>query len=138
MNVIVTELPEETQWKLEVIQSLLKPCDRTSYGQKLKEAAAKLDVSVRTVQRLVKKWEENGLVGYVVLVMRKHLVTGLNGSLRKRGDAIAIICGYYPSVLNVVRGLRFRHYGNMECAIAVDCRLGKWRNIKKQFDSSII
>ncbi|MDH6080408.1 hypothetical protein [Umezakia ovalisporum] len=32
---IVTELPEETQWKLEVIQSLLKPCDRTSYGQKL-------------------------------------------------------------------------------------------------------
>jgi putative transposase len=36
---------------------LLEPCDRATYGQKLKEAAEKLDVSVRTVQRLVKKWE---------------------------------------------------------------------------------
>jgi len=63
-NVIVTELSDEAQLKLEVIQSLLKPCDRTTYGQKLKEAAEKLGVSVRTVQRLVKKWEEDGLVGF--------------------------------------------------------------------------
>ncbi|MBD2495472.1 Mu transposase C-terminal domain-containing protein [Nostoc sp. FACHB-280] len=63
-NVIVTELSEEAQLKLEVIQSLLEPCDRTTYGQKLKEAAEKLGVSVRTVQRLVKKWEEDGLVGF--------------------------------------------------------------------------
>ncbi|WP_318781263.1 helix-turn-helix domain-containing protein [Amazonocrinis nigriterrae] len=61
---IVTELSEEAQLKLEVIQSLLEPCDRTTYGQKLKEAAEKLGVTVRTVQRLVKKWEENGLVGF--------------------------------------------------------------------------
>ncbi|WP_242054691.1 helix-turn-helix domain-containing protein [Nostoc sp. FACHB-190] len=63
-NVIVTELSEEAQLKLEVIQSLLEPCDRTTYGQKLKEAAEKLGVTVRTVQRLVKKWEEDGLVGF--------------------------------------------------------------------------
>jgi len=62
-NVIATELSEEAQLKLEVLQSLLEPCDRTTYGQKLKEAAEKLAVSVRTVQRLVKKWEQDGLVG---------------------------------------------------------------------------
>ncbi|MBD2139644.1 Mu transposase C-terminal domain-containing protein [Anabaena sp. FACHB-1237] len=62
-NVIATELSEEAQLKLEVIQSLLEPCDRTTYGQKLKAAAEKLAVSVRTVQRLVKKWEQDGLVG---------------------------------------------------------------------------
>ena len=35
--------------------------DRKSYGKKLKEAAEKLGKSKRTVQRLVKKWEEEGL-----------------------------------------------------------------------------
>ncbi len=62
-NVIATQLSEEAQVKLEVIQSLLEPCDRTTYGQKLREAAEKLGVSLRTVQRLVKKWEQDGLVG---------------------------------------------------------------------------
>ncbi|MBW4607732.1 MAG: Mu transposase C-terminal domain-containing protein [Hassallia sp. WJT32-NPBG1] len=62
-NVIVTQLSDEAQHKLEVLQSLLEPCDRASYGQKLKEAAEKLGVSLRTVQRLVKKWEQDGIVG---------------------------------------------------------------------------
>jgi len=62
-NAIAADLSAEAQLKLEVIQSLLEPCDRTTYGQKLKEAAEKLGVSVRTVQRLVKKWEQDGLVG---------------------------------------------------------------------------
>lgn len=62
-NVIACQLSQEAQLKLEVIQSLLEKCDRTTYGQKLKEAAEKLGVSVRTVQRLVKKWEQDGIVG---------------------------------------------------------------------------
>ncbi|NDJ24444.1 AAA family ATPase [Nostoc sp. B(2019)] len=62
-NVIVTKLSEEAQLKLEVIQSLMEPCDRTTYGQKLREAAEELGVSLRTVQRLVKNWEQDGLVG---------------------------------------------------------------------------
>ncbi len=37
--------------------------DRASYGKRLKEAAEKLGKSKRTVQRLVKKWEESGLAG---------------------------------------------------------------------------
>ncbi|MFB2837468.1 helix-turn-helix domain-containing protein [Floridanema evergladense] len=62
---IATELDQEAQLKVEVIQSLLEPCDRITYGHKLREAAQKLGVNVRTVQRLVKKWEQEGLAGIV-------------------------------------------------------------------------
>ncbi|MEH2419869.1 MAG: helix-turn-helix domain-containing protein [Nostoc sp.] len=44
-----------------MIQQLLEPCDRITYGQRQREVAAKLGKSVRTVRRLVKKWEEEGL-----------------------------------------------------------------------------
>jgi putative transposase len=64
-NLIVTELDEEAQFKVEVIQTLLEPCDRATYGQKLRDAAEKLGVSVRSVQRLVKRWEQEGLAGIV-------------------------------------------------------------------------
>jgi transposase-like protein len=60
---IVTELSDEGELKLEIIQSLLEPCDRDTYGQRLKDAAKKLGKSVRTVQRLVKQWEKEGLAG---------------------------------------------------------------------------
>ncbi len=64
-NVIVTNLSEEAQLKLEVLKSLIEPCDRITYGQKLQEAAGNLGVSVRTVQRLVKKWEQDGVAGLI-------------------------------------------------------------------------
>ncbi|NJL41948.1 MAG: DDE-type integrase/transposase/recombinase [Leptolyngbyaceae cyanobacterium SM1_4_3] len=54
-------IDEAGQLKLKVIQSLLEPCDRATYGQKLRDAAEKLGVSVRSVQRLVKRWEQEGL-----------------------------------------------------------------------------
>ncbi|MBE9227253.1 Mu transposase C-terminal domain-containing protein [Phormidium sp. LEGE 05292] len=60
-NVIVTELSEQAKLKMEVIQSLISACDRKTYGQKLKEAAQKLGKTVRTVQRMVKKYQEEGL-----------------------------------------------------------------------------
>ena len=60
-NEVISELDREAQLKLEVIQTLLEPCDRATYGIRLKEAAEKLGKSKRTVQRLVKKWEEGGL-----------------------------------------------------------------------------
>ena len=62
-NVIISDLDEAAQRKLEVIQKLIEPCDRVTYGQKLREAAEKLGVSVRQVQRLVKRWEQEGLTG---------------------------------------------------------------------------
>ncbi|MEH2013836.1 Mu transposase C-terminal domain-containing protein [Nostoc sp.] len=62
-NVIVSKLSDEALLKIEVIQSLLENSDRTTYTQKLKEAAEKLGKSVRTVRRLVDKWEQEGLAG---------------------------------------------------------------------------
>jgi len=64
-QVIVNQLDNEAQRKLEIIQSLIEPCDRATYGEKLREAAEKLDVSVRSVQRLVKRWQQEGVVGIV-------------------------------------------------------------------------
>ena len=58
---IVTELSDEAKLKQEVIQSLMEPCDRRTYGPRQTEAAQKLGVSVRTVRRLLAKWEQEGL-----------------------------------------------------------------------------
>lgn len=58
---IVTEFSEEARRRQEVIKSLLEPCDRATYGLRQREAAEKLGKSVRTVRRLVKQWEEEGL-----------------------------------------------------------------------------
>ena len=60
-NVIASEVSGEAQLKLEIIQSLLEPCDRSTYGQRLKDGAEKLGISVRSVQRLFKKYQEQGL-----------------------------------------------------------------------------
>ena len=60
-NKIVTELSDEARLKMQVIQSLLSASDRKTYGQRLQEGAAKLGKTVRTVQRLVKKYQEQGL-----------------------------------------------------------------------------
>lgn len=58
---IVTELSADDRHLLDMIEQLLEPCDRITYGQRQREVAAKLGKSVRTVRRLVKKWEEEGL-----------------------------------------------------------------------------
>ena len=65
-NEIVTQLSYEERRVLEVIQGLLEPCDRKTYGERQREAAAKLGKSVRTVRRLVKKCEEQGLAAFKI------------------------------------------------------------------------
>jgi putative transposase len=60
-NVIPSQLPSSAKDKFEVIQSLLEPCDRVTYGQRLKEGAQKLGISVRSLQRLFKKYQKEGL-----------------------------------------------------------------------------
>lgn len=54
-------LSGEQRLKLEVIRSLREPCDRLTYGKRLKEAAKRLGKSERTVRRLVKAWHDEGL-----------------------------------------------------------------------------
>ena len=61
----IPELPKEAKNKLEVIQSLLEPCDRTVYGHKLREGAMKLGISVRSLQRLFKSYQDNGLTALI-------------------------------------------------------------------------
>ena len=48
-----------------MIQSLVEPCDRTTYGERLREGAKKLDISVRSVQRLFKRYQQEGLTALV-------------------------------------------------------------------------
>ncbi|WP_375510935.1 Mu transposase C-terminal domain-containing protein [uncultured Nostoc sp.] len=62
-NTIITQLSDEAKLRMEVLKSLIEPCDRKTYGIKLKQAAEKLGKTVRTVQRLVKKYQEQGLSG---------------------------------------------------------------------------
>ena len=62
-SIIVTELNADAQLKLEVVQSLIEACDRVTYGEKLRNAADKLGCSVRTVQRMIKRWEAEGVAG---------------------------------------------------------------------------
>jgi putative transposase len=61
--VIPSALSPEAQLKLEVIESLLAAQNKQVYATRLKQAAIKLDKSERTIRRLVKKWEQDGLVG---------------------------------------------------------------------------
>ncbi|MEI2582590.1 Mu transposase C-terminal domain-containing protein [Scytonema sp. PRP1] len=56
-------LTDEVNLRMEVIQSLTEPCDRKTYAIRKKEAAEKLGVSIRQVERLLKKWREERLVG---------------------------------------------------------------------------
>ncbi|WP_036484426.1 Mu transposase C-terminal domain-containing protein [Myxosarcina sp. GI1] len=63
--VITSQLEGKAKERLEVIQSLLEPCDRATYGERLRAGAKKLDISVRSVQRLFKKYQEQGLTALV-------------------------------------------------------------------------
>ncbi|MEH2078969.1 MAG: helix-turn-helix domain-containing protein, partial [Nostoc sp.] len=49
-----------------------------TYGQNLREAAEKLGVSLRTVQRLVKNWEQDGLVGLTQTGLIKENIALVN------------------------------------------------------------
>ena len=48
---------------MEIIQSLTEPCDRKTYGIRKREAAKKLGVTLRSIERLLKKHQEQLLVG---------------------------------------------------------------------------
>ncbi len=53
----------EVRLRMEIIQSLTEPCDRKTYGIRKREAAKKLGVTLRSIERLLKKCQEQGLVG---------------------------------------------------------------------------
>lgn len=56
-------LPDNVQHRLEIIQSLITYLGTNRYAQMQRIAAQKLGISVRSVQRLLKTWREQGLAG---------------------------------------------------------------------------
>jgi putative transposase len=58
------QLSPSAQRRLESILKLLEPCSsKKEYGQRLREEAERLGVSVRTMQRYISAWRDKGLVG---------------------------------------------------------------------------
>ena len=57
------QITEEVKLKMELVQSLTELCDRVTYSKRKKAVAEKLGVSIRSVERLLKKYREQGLVG---------------------------------------------------------------------------
>lgn len=56
-------LPFEVQQRIEVIQQLLAAQGSEHYGQVQQQAALKLGISVRSLQRLVQAWHKQGVAG---------------------------------------------------------------------------
>jgi hypothetical protein len=94
VNTIVSELSDEAMVKLEVIQSLMEAGDRATYAQRLEEAAEKLGKSVRTVRRLVDKWEEQGLLGLVQSASSEVVALALRDAilLKQYGTEYGLHC----------------------------------------------
>ncbi|WP_432813325.1 Mu transposase C-terminal domain-containing protein [Pantanalinema sp. GBBB05] len=125
-NEIIAEvISAEAKLKLEVIQKLIEPCDRKTYGERLKAAAEKLNCNVRTVQRLVKKWEDEGLAAlaqdgrrdkgthriseewqkFIVAVYKKGKCTPTQIAVQVKTKAKAEGQDNYPSHMTVYRVL---------------------------------
>lgn len=58
-----TELWPEMEERVKVMQQIMAARGTNSYGQVQKQAAEKLGISVRSLRRLVKLWQEKGLEG---------------------------------------------------------------------------
>jgi len=62
-EIVAAALPGEVVQRMEVIQRLLVAAGTGRYGEVQAAAAKELGVSVRSVQRLVKRWREEGVGG---------------------------------------------------------------------------
>jgi putative transposase len=48
---------------LEVIQNLIASPDQVTYRQRQQAAAERLNLSISSIQRLVREWEKKGIAG---------------------------------------------------------------------------
>jgi putative transposase len=55
---------EVNQELLNALSPLMEPCDRSTYSLRLQEAAEQLGKSKRTIQRLMKRWQEEGISAF--------------------------------------------------------------------------
>ena len=62
-RVIVTPLSERQRLRVEVIQDLMGASDREEYRQRQQAAAERLNLSISSIQRLVREWKQKGIAG---------------------------------------------------------------------------
>lgn len=55
-------MSDKVRLKMDLVQSLIEPCDRRTLRQRKQDAAEKLGVSVRSVERMLRSYREEGLV----------------------------------------------------------------------------
>ncbi|MEP0898832.1 helix-turn-helix domain-containing protein [Leptolyngbya boryana FACHB-1624] len=60
-EIVLPEPPIEVQERMEIIQKLISAQGTDSYSKLQQQAAKKLGITVRSLQRLVKRWREQGL-----------------------------------------------------------------------------
>jgi len=60
-EIVVPESPIEVQQRIEVIQQLIAAQGTEQYGKLQQQSAKKLGMSIRSLQRLMKRWREQGL-----------------------------------------------------------------------------
>jgi putative transposase len=60
-EIVVSEATIEVQQRIEIIQTLISAQGLEGYGKLQQQAAKKLGISVRSLQRMVKRWREQGL-----------------------------------------------------------------------------
>jgi putative transposase len=60
-EIVVCERSIEVQQRIEIIQTLISAQSTEGYGKLQQQAAKQLGISVRSLQRLVKRWREQGL-----------------------------------------------------------------------------
>ena len=63
-NIIPLELSQEARRWVEAIGKLREPCDRKTYGQRKRAIAKQFGVSLKTIERKVKDWEEKGIAAF--------------------------------------------------------------------------
>jgi putative transposase len=62
-EMVEPELPVEVQQRMQVIQRLMAAAGTKNYGKVQRHLARELGISVRSLQRMVKRWRERGLAG---------------------------------------------------------------------------
>ncbi len=60
---IVTPLREQQRLRVEVIQGLMGASDREEYRQRQQAVAERLNLSISSIQRLVREWKRRGIAG---------------------------------------------------------------------------
>jgi putative transposase len=60
-EIVVSEPTIEVQQRIEIIQTLISAQGTERYGKLQQQAAKQLGISIRSLQRLVKRWREQGL-----------------------------------------------------------------------------